>query len=29
MSLIEENSIVVMPILFDALYRISKEHWNK
>lgn len=28
-SLIEENSEVVVPIMFDALYRISKEHWNK
>jgi len=28
MSLIEENSIVILPIMFPALYRISKEHWN-
>lgn len=29
MSLIEENSAVIMPIMFPALYRISKEHWNQ
>ncbi|KAK2707809.1 serine/threonine-protein phosphatase 2A 56 kDa regulatory subunit epsilon isoform-like isoform X3 [Artemia franciscana] len=29
MSLIEENNAVIMPILFPALYRISKEHWNQ
>ena len=29
MSLIEENSEVIMPIMFDSLYRMSKEHWNK
>ncbi|RWS31710.1 serine/threonine-protein phosphatase 2A 56 kDa regulatory subunit epsilon-like isoform [Leptotrombidium deliense] len=29
LSLIEENSNVVMPIMFPALYRISKEHWNQ
>ena len=28
-SLIEENSDVILPIMFDCLYRISKEHWNK
>lgn len=28
-SLVEDNSEVVLPIMFDALYRISKEHWNK
>jgi serine/threonine-protein phosphatase 2A regulatory subunit B' len=28
-SLVEENSKVIMPIIFDSLYRISKEHWNK
>jgi len=28
MSLIEENSNVILPIMFPALYRISKEHWN-
>lgn len=28
-SLIEENSDVIFPIMFDSLYRISKEHWNK
>jgi len=29
MSLIEENSAVVMPIMFAPLYKISKEHWNQ
>jgi len=29
MSLIEENSQVVLTIMFPALYRISKEHWNQ
>jgi serine/threonine-protein phosphatase 2A regulatory subunit B' len=29
MSLIEENSTVVLTIMFPALYRISKEHWNQ
>ncbi|XP_013398855.1 serine/threonine-protein phosphatase 2A 56 kDa regulatory subunit epsilon isoform isoform X1 [Lingula anatina] len=29
MSLIEENSNIIMPIMFPALYRISKEHWNQ
>uniref|UniRef100_A0A0B7A8C1 Protein phosphatase 2A regulatory B subunit n=1 Tax=Arion vulgaris TaxID=1028688 RepID=A0A0B7A8C1_9EUPU len=29
MNLIEENSNVVLPIMFPALYRISKEHWNQ
>ncbi|RWS08391.1 serine/threonine-protein phosphatase 2A 56 kDa regulatory subunit epsilon-like isoform [Dinothrombium tinctorium] len=29
LSLIEENSNVIMPIMFPALYRISKEHWNQ
>lgn len=28
-GLIEENTEVILPIMFDALYRISKEHWNK
>ncbi|CAJ0922022.1 unnamed protein product [Ranitomeya imitator] len=28
MSLIEENSNVILPIMFASLYRISKEHWN-
>ena len=27
-NLIEENSHIVLPIMFDSLYRISKEHWN-
>lgn len=29
MSLIEENNQTIMPIMFPALYRISKEHWNQ
>jgi len=29
MSLIEENNLTIMPIMFPALYRISKEHWNQ
>ena len=29
MSMIEENSDVILPIMFPALYRISKEHWNQ
>jgi len=29
MNLIEENSNVVLPIMFPALYRISKDHWNQ
>ena len=28
MSLIDENSNVILPIMFSSLYRISKEHWN-
>lgn len=29
MSLIAENSTVILPIMFPALYRNSKTHWNK
>ena len=29
MGLIEENSAAILPIMFPALYRISKEHWNQ
>ncbi|XP_050077235.1 serine/threonine-protein phosphatase 2A 56 kDa regulatory subunit gamma isoform-like [Anopheles maculipalpis] len=29
MSLISENSKVIMPIMFPALYSNSKTHWNK
>lgn len=29
LSLVEENNNVIMPIMFPALYRISKEHWNQ
>jgi len=28
-SLMEENQTVVMPIMFPALFRVSKEHWNQ
>ncbi|XP_065183681.1 serine/threonine-protein phosphatase 2A 56 kDa regulatory subunit epsilon isoform-like [Sycon ciliatum] len=28
-SLIEEHVSIIMPILFNSLYRISKEHWNQ
>ncbi|XP_040573590.1 serine/threonine-protein phosphatase 2A 56 kDa regulatory subunit epsilon isoform isoform X1 [Lepeophtheirus salmonis] len=28
-SLIDENSKVIIPIMFPSLYRMSKEHWNK
>ena len=28
-SLIDENSHEIMPIIFDPLYRMSREHWNK
>ena len=28
-NLMDENITVVMPIMFPALYRISKEHWNQ
>ncbi|KAJ7351740.1 Serine/threonine-protein phosphatase 2A 56 kDa regulatory subunit beta isoform [Desmophyllum pertusum] len=29
MSLIEENSNAILPIMFSCLYRISKDHWNQ
>lgn len=29
MSLIAENSSIILPIMFPALYRNSKTHWNK
>ncbi|XP_031625807.1 serine/threonine-protein phosphatase 2A 56 kDa regulatory subunit delta isoform isoform X2 [Contarinia nasturtii] len=29
MSLITENSTVILPIMFPSLYRNSKTHWNK
>ncbi|XP_076331813.1 serine/threonine-protein phosphatase regulatory subunit widerborst isoform X2 [Tachypleus tridentatus] len=29
LSLMEENNEVILPIMFPALYRISKEHWNQ
>ncbi|XP_065056297.1 serine/threonine-protein phosphatase 2A 56 kDa regulatory subunit epsilon isoform-like isoform X1 [Rhopilema esculentum] len=28
-SLIEENSNTILPIMFSCLYRISKDHWNQ
>ncbi|XP_067882160.1 serine/threonine-protein phosphatase 2A 56 kDa regulatory subunit alpha isoform-like [Heterodontus francisci] len=28
LSLIEDNSDKILPIMFGSLYRISKEHWN-
>ena len=28
-SLIEDNQSIVMPIMFPALFRVSKEHWNQ
>lgn len=28
-SLVDENSNTIMPIMFKALYRISKTHWNQ
>ncbi|XP_041038857.1 serine/threonine-protein phosphatase 2A 56 kDa regulatory subunit alpha isoform isoform X4 [Cetorhinus maximus] len=28
LSLIEDNSEKILPIMFGSLYRISKEHWN-
>lgn len=27
--MIEDNCQVILPIMFPALYRISKEHWNQ
>lgn len=29
MGFIEEHSNVILTIMFPALYRISKEHWNQ
>ena len=29
MSLISDNAAQVLPIMFPALYRNSKSHWNK
>lgn len=28
-SLVEEHNEVLMPILFPAFYRVSREHWNQ
>ena len=29
MTLVQENTQVIVPIVFPALYRNSKNHWNK
>jgi len=29
MSLISDNAAEILPIMFPALYRNSKTHWNK
>lgn len=29
MSLINDNAAVILPIMFPALYKNSKSHWNK
>ncbi|MEQ2210108.1 Serine/threonine-protein phosphatase 2A 56 kDa regulatory subunit gamma isoform [Xenoophorus captivus] len=29
MSLISDNAAKILPIMFPALYRNSKTHWNK
>jgi len=29
MSLINDNGAVILPIMFPALYKNSKSHWNK
>lgn len=29
LSLIEEHSAAILPIMFSSLYQISKEHWNQ
>lgn len=29
MGLIEEHNRIILPIMFPALYRISKDHWNQ
>ncbi|KAF5898634.1 serine/threonine-protein phosphatase 2A 56 kDa regulatory subunit alpha isoform [Clarias magur] len=29
LSLIEENIDKILPIMFNSLYRVSKEHWNQ
>lgn len=29
MSLISDNAVVILPIMFPALYKNSKSHWNK
>ena len=29
MSLISDNAATILPVMFPALYRNSKNHWNK
>ncbi|MCI4389575.1 hypothetical protein PGIGA_G00099730 [Pangasianodon gigas] len=29
LSLIEENIDKILPVMFNSLYRVSKEHWNQ
>jgi hypothetical protein len=29
MSLLTENAAVILPIMFPALYKNTKTHWNK
>ena len=29
MSLISDNAATILPIMFPALYKNSKNHWNK
>ncbi len=29
MSMISDNAVVILPIMFPALYKNSKSHWNK
>jgi serine/threonine-protein phosphatase 2A regulatory subunit B' len=29
MSLITENAAIILPIMFPALYKNTKTHWNK
>jgi len=29
MTLISDNADVILPIMFGALYKNSKSHWNK
>ena len=29
MTLISDNADVILPVMFGALYKNSKSHWNK